>query len=58
MQKICLALLFLLSLTIPMLVSTAAAAVSTTTIFIQPDGTINPSNVPIQRNGDVYTFTG
>ncbi len=29
-----------------------------TTIFIQPDGTINPSNVPIQRNGDIYTFTG
>ena len=57
MQKICLALLFLLSLTIPMLVSTAASAVSTTTIFIQPDGTVNPSNVPIQRNGDIYTFT-
>jgi parallel beta-helix repeat protein len=58
MQKICLALLFLLSLTIPMLASTAASAVSTTTIFIQPDGTVNPSNVPIQRNGDIYTFTG
>jgi parallel beta-helix repeat protein len=57
MQKICLALLFLLSLTIPMLVSTTASAVSTTTIFIQPDGTVNPSNVPIQRNGDIYTFT-
>ena len=57
MQKICLAILFLLSLTIPMLISTAASAVSTTTIFIQSDGTINPSNVPIQRNGDIYTFT-
>lgn len=57
MQKICFALLFLLSLAIPMLVSTAASAVSTTTIFIQPDGTVNPSNVPIQRNGDIYTFT-
>jgi parallel beta-helix repeat protein len=57
MQKIWLALLFLLSLAIPMLTSTAASAVSTTTIFIQPDGTVNPSNVPIQRNGDIYTFT-
>ena len=57
MQKICFALLFLLSIAIPMLVSTAASAVSTTTIFIQPDGTVNPSNVPIQRNGDIYTFT-
>jgi parallel beta-helix repeat protein len=27
------------------------------TIFIRPDGTVNPSNVPIQSNGDVYTFT-
>jgi hypothetical protein len=27
------------------------------TIFIRPDGTINPSNVPIQNNGNVYTFT-
>jgi parallel beta-helix repeat protein len=57
MQKICVTLLFLLSLAIPMLVSTAASAVSTTTIFIQPDGTVTPSNVPIQRNGDIYTFT-
>jgi hypothetical protein len=27
------------------------------TIIIQPDGTIWPSNVPIQRNGDTYTLT-
>ncbi len=26
-------------------------------IHIKPDGTIEPTNVPIQRNGDVYTFT-
>jgi len=32
--------------------------VQRTTIFIQPDGSVNPSNVPIQRNGDIYTFTG
>ncbi len=27
-------------------------------IRIQSDGSINPSNVPIQRNGDFYTFMG
>ena len=56
MEKVCLTLLFLLSLTVPMFVSIAASTVATTTIFIQPDGSINPSNVPIQRNGDIYTF--
>jgi parallel beta-helix repeat protein len=56
MQKICFALLFLLSLAIPMIVVTGVSAASTTTIFIQPDGTVNPSSVPIVRNGDVYTF--
>jgi parallel beta-helix repeat protein len=58
MKKHWLTLLFLLSLTVPMFVSTAFSAAPLTTIFIQPDGTINPSNVPIQRNGDVYTLTG
>jgi parallel beta-helix repeat protein len=57
MEKTCLTLLFLLSITVPMLVSTAASTVAMTTIFIEPDGTVNPSNVPIQRNGDIYTFT-
>lgn len=28
------------------------------TVVIQPDGSISPSTVPIQRNGDTYTFTG
>ncbi len=27
-------------------------------VFIQSDGTIEPSTVPIQRVGDTYTFTG
>jgi len=27
------------------------------TIYIQADGTVNPSTAPIQRNGDLYTFT-
>jgi parallel beta-helix repeat protein len=28
------------------------------TIFIQSNGSVSPSTVPIQRNGDTYTFTG
>ena len=35
----------------------AAPQVARTTIFIQPDGSVNPPSVPIQRNGDTYTFT-
>jgi parallel beta-helix repeat protein len=58
MQKAWLTLLFLMSLTIPMIVCPTASADSTTTIFILPDGSVSPSNVPIQRDGDVYTFTG
>ena len=27
-------------------------------IFIRPDGTVDPSNAPIQTNGNVYTLTG
>ena len=26
--------------------------------FHSTDGTVNPSNAPIQRNGNMYTFTG
>jgi len=28
------------------------------TICIRPDGTIDPSSAPIQRDGDIYTLTG
>lgn len=31
---------------------------SSITIFIQPDGAINPQNIPMQRNGDTYTLVG
>jgi nitrous oxidase accessory protein NosD len=48
-------LLGLLSLS---LASPAWSQVTRTTIFIQPDGSVNPPNVSIQRNGDTYTFTG
>jgi len=56
-RKSCLMLigLSLLALTFA---TPATPQVQRTTIFIQPDGTISPANVPIQRSGDVYTFTG
>jgi hypothetical protein len=28
------------------------------TVYIRANGDVDPSWVPIQRNGDVYTFTG
>jgi len=41
-----------------MLASPVASQFKLTTIFIQPDGAVNPANTPIQRNGDIYTLTG
>ena len=28
------------------------------TIYIRPDGSVDPETAPIQRVGDTYTFTG
>ncbi len=50
------AVFFMLSL-IFLSVKQASSQGQIETIFIRPDGTINPSNVPIQNNGNVYTFT-
>jgi nitrous oxidase accessory protein NosD len=36
----------------------AVAPPNTTTITINADGTISPTDVPIQRNGDTYSLTG
>lgn len=58
MRKACLTLLLLLSFTLPLFLCSTTSAATITTIFIQPDGTLNPSNAPIQRNGNMYTFTG
>ena len=38
--------------------SSTSPQVTRTTIFIQSDGSVNPPNVAIQRNGDTYTFIG
>ena len=56
--KVPLTFLFLFSILLFIFVNPAAPQVPRTTIFIQPDGSLNPSNIPIQRNGDTYTFTG
>ena len=58
LQKVALSVFLLLSLSLLVLTRPAASEVSRQTIFIQPDGGIYPANVPIQRNGDTYTFTG
>jgi parallel beta-helix repeat protein len=47
-----------MSLSIVAILAPASSQVTRTTIFIQPDGSVNPPNVAIQRNGDTYTFTG
>lgn len=49
-------LLLLLSTATPCLCSTGPAKTEPR-ILILPDGSINPDNVPIEHNGDVYTFT-
>jgi len=48
----------LTSLLILSVLSSASPQVTRTTIFIQSDGSVNPPNVAIQRNGDTYTFIG
>ena len=56
-RKLVCAVLFLaLTLTI-VFVKPVSAETALQTIFIQPDGTVNPADVPIQRSGDTYTFT-
>ena len=35
----------------------ASPSLSLMTVRILPDGSVEPSNLPIQRSGDVYTFT-
>lgn len=57
-RKVCLILLLFVSLSIGAVLAPASSQVTRTTIFIQPDGSVNPPNVAIQRNGETYTFTG
>ena len=57
-KKVFLTVFLLLSLSFLILVGTARSQSSITTIFIQSDGNVVPQNVPIQRDGDTYTFNG
>jgi len=57
-RKVSLTLLVLTSLLIMSVLSSTSPQVTRTTIFIQSDGSVNPPNVAIQRNGDTYTFIG
>jgi hypothetical protein len=57
-HKACLAVFLLASLLGLMFLSSVSAQITSTTAFILPDGTVSPSDIPIQRNGDTYTFTG
>ena len=56
-RKLCLMSLLLFGLLVTS-INFADAQVSRTTIFIQPDGSVFPSNVPIQRTENIYTFIG
>jgi parallel beta-helix repeat protein len=55
-RKICLATLLLSSLLILSSLNSVTPQ-ARTTIFILPDGSINPADVPIKRDGGTYTFT-
>lgn len=50
---------FLLSALLVMMImmGPAHSQTSTQTIFVKPDGSIEPANAPIIRDGDIYTFT-
>jgi Periplasmic copper-binding protein (NosD) len=57
-QKTLVSIMILLALVSPLfLFRSANAQPVLPTIFIQPDGSIYPDTAPIQRNGNIYTFT-
>ncbi|MCW4028706.1 MAG: hypothetical protein NWE92_03565 [Candidatus Bathyarchaeota archaeon] len=51
-------ILVVLAVLAPICVQPSKAQGMPPTILIKEDGTVSPSTVPIQRNGDTYTFTG
>lgn len=56
-QKIGLTAFLLVCICCLIFLAPANAQITSTTVFILPDGTVSPSDIPIQRNGDTYTFT-
>ena len=55
-KTLVLAILFLTITSAIILEKPVNAQSSLTTIIIQPDGSISPNNVPIERNGDTLHF--
>jgi nitrous oxidase accessory protein NosD len=57
-KKAALSVFLLLSISLIMLAKPAVCdVIARQTVLIQPDGSIYPANVPIQRNGYTYTLT-
>ncbi|HUK84313.1 MAG TPA: hypothetical protein VLU95_00475, partial [Candidatus Acidoferrum sp.] len=50
-------MIFLALASTPYLFKSANAQPALSTIFIQPDGSVYPTSAPIQRSGNIYTFT-
>jgi nitrous oxidase accessory protein NosD len=50
-------ILFFLSISSLVIIPSSTSQVQRTTIFIQSDGSVSPQNIPIQRDGSVYTFS-
>ena len=60
MSKQLIAVLMIMSLIIlfPISFQVAKSQSAVDLTIIDADGSINPSTAPIQRNGDIFTFTG
>jgi parallel beta-helix repeat protein len=56
-RKTILSLILIFGITLFVLSKPSTAQVTRTTVFIQSDGSVSPANLPIERNGDLYTFT-
>jgi len=57
MKKLAITVFMLMLLSVASIAGLAGSESTVPRIRILPDGSIDPVNVPIQRNGDVYTFT-
>jgi parallel beta-helix repeat protein len=58
MKKIVLSVFVLMLLSTTVVVGIVRPVTAQGTIYIRPDGSVDPETAPIQRVGDTYTFTG
>jgi hypothetical protein len=56
-ELVCFLVVSLLVMTVAEVPFQPASAQSYNTVYIKPDGSIEPTTVPIQRTGNTYTFT-